>query len=175
MDLSDLTHHLDDLLLIRQLPDYSNAVNGLQLANRKGEVTKVVAAVDATLPVVKKAIFTGADLMIVHHGMFWSGLQAWTGAAFERMSLALENNLAIYSAHLPLDVHSELGNNAQIAKAMRLVPSGGFLDYKGMSVGVTSEAELPLDEVVARFAASLEGGSVHVCAGGPKVTVQARK
>ncbi|MEN3942173.1 Nif3-like dinuclear metal center hexameric protein [Prosthecobacter sp. SYSU 5D2] len=170
MNLTDLTNHLDTLLRIRDLPDYSNAVNGLQLANRKGTVSKVTAAVDATLPVVTKAIEAGADLLIVHHGMFWTGLQPWTGAAFERMSLALENNLAIYSVHLPLDAQPELGNNAQIAKAMQLVPSGGFLDYKGLAVGVTCEAELPLDDVLARFTSALDGGRVHVCAGGPKVT-----
>lgn len=170
MKLHELTAQLDSLLRIRELPDYSTAVNGLQLANRKGEVSQVVAAVDATLPVVKKAIAAGADLLIVHHGMFWSGLQPWTGATFERMSLAIENNLAIYSVHLPLDVHPELGNNAQIAKAMQLTPSGGFLDYKGMSVGVTCEAELDLDEVISRFTTALDGGRVHVCAGGPKKT-----
>lgn len=170
MKLADLTSALDELLRIRELPDYSSAVNGLQLANRKGEVTRVVAAVDATLPVVKKAVAEGADLLLVHHGMFWNGLQPWTGAAFERMSLAIENNLAIYSVHLPLDAHPELGNNAQIAKAMNLQPVGGFLDYKGLAVGVTCEAELTLDDVVARFSQALEGGRVHVCAGGPKTT-----
>lgn len=170
MKLADLTSALDGLLRIRELPDYSSAVNGLQLANRKGEVTRVVAAVDATLPVVKKAVAEGADLLLVHHGMFWNGLQPWTGAAFERMSLAIENNLAIYSVHLPLDAHPELGNNAQIAKAMNLQPVGGFLDYKGLAVGVTCEAELTLDDVVARFTQALEGGRVHVCAGGPKTT-----
>ncbi|HAL71063.1 MAG TPA: Nif3-like dinuclear metal center hexameric protein [Verrucomicrobiales bacterium] len=170
MKLTDLTAHLDTLLRIRELPDYSPAVNGLQLANRPGEVSHVVAAVDATLPVVKKAIAAGADLLIVHHGMFWSGLQPWTGATFERLSLALENNLAIYSVHLPLDVHPQLGNNAQIAQAMQLQPSGGFLDYKGMAVGVTCEAELPLEEVISRFSSALDGGRVHVCAAGPKIT-----
>lgn len=168
--LADLTAHLDSTLRITELPDYSNAVNGLQLANRSGNVTRVVAAVDATLPVVKKAIAAGADLLIVHHGMFWSGLQPWTGATFERMSLALENNLAIYSAHLPLDVHPVLGNNACIAKAMQLTPSGGFLDYKGLSVGVTCDAVLSLNDVLARFTSALDGGRVHVCAGGPKTT-----
>jgi dinuclear metal center YbgI/SA1388 family protein len=106
----------------------------------------------------------------VHHGLFWSGLQPWTGATFERMRLALENNLAIYSAHLPLDVHATLGNNACIARAMQLTPTGGFLDYKGLSVGVTCEAELSLEEVVSRFTHALDGGRVHVCAGGPKLT-----
>jgi len=170
IQLTPIIDYLNSTLRIPELPDYSNAVNGLQLANRSGTVSKVVAAVDATLPVVKKAIAEGADLLIVHHGMFWSGLQPWTGAAFERMSLALENNVAVYSAHLPLDVHPLLGNNAQIAKAMQLTPSGGFLEYKGMSVGVTCEAALPLEEVIAGFTAALGGGLVHVCAGGPQLT-----
>jgi dinuclear metal center YbgI/SA1388 family protein len=168
--LTDLTAYLNATLRSLELPDYSNAVNGLQLQNRSGKVTKVVAAVDATLPVVRKAVEAGADLLIVHHGMFWSGLQPWTGAAFERMQLALENNLAIYSVHLPLDVHAELGNNAQIAKALGLTAAGGFLDYKGMAVGITCEAALARDEVIARFEKALGGGRVHVCAGGPAVT-----
>jgi dinuclear metal center YbgI/SA1388 family protein len=170
ISLPELTAHLNRTLRSSELPDYSNAVNGLQLENRSGKVTRVAAAVDATLPVIKKAIATGADLLLVHHGLFWSGLQPWTGAAFERMRLALENNLAIYSAHLPLDVHATLGNNACIARAMELTPSGGFLDYKGLSVGVTCEAELSLEEVVSRFTHALDGGRVHVCAGGPKLT-----
>ncbi len=170
MNLAKLVTSINTELRIAELPDYANAVNGLQLANRTGIVTRVVAAVDATLPVVKKAIAAGADLLIVHHGMFWSGLQPWTGATFERMSLALENNLAIYSAHLPLDVHPILGNNACIVRAMQLTPSGGFLEYKGLSVGVTCDAALSLDDVLARFSSALDGGRVHVCAGGPKIT-----
>ena len=168
--LADIRTHLDQTLRIAELPDYGNALNGLQLQNRTGTVSRVAAAVDSTLPVVKKAIAEGADLLLVHHGMFWTGLQPWTGATFERLNLALENNLAIYSAHLPLDAHPQLGNNACIARAMQLTPSGGFLDYKGLAVGVTCEAALALDEVVARFTQALDGGRVHVCAGGPKTT-----
>lgn len=168
--LTDIRTHLDQTLSIAELPDYGNALNGLQLQNRTGTVSRVVAAVDSTLPVVKKAIAAGADLLLVHHGMFWTGLQPWTGATFERLNLALENNLAIYSAHLPLDAHPRLGNNALIARAMKLIPCGGFLDYKGLAVGVTCEAALTLDDVVSRFTQALDGGRVHVCAGGPKTT-----
>ncbi len=170
MTAETITGHLDTLLKVAELPDYSNAVNGLQLANRSGTVKKVAAAVDATLPVVRKAIAEGANLLLVHHGLFWSGLQPWTGATFERMRLALENDLAIYSVHLPLDVHPELGNNARIAASMGLQPTGGFLEYKGMPVGVTCEAELTLEEVTKRFTRALGGGRVHVCAGGPAKT-----
>src|SRR6476661_5824344 len=170
MNLSKLTAHLNDLLRVAELPDYANAVNGLQLENRSGKVTNVAAAVDATLPVVQKAVAAGADLLIVHHGMFWSGLQPWTGSTFERMRLAMENNLAIYSVHLPLDVHPELGNNALIAKALGLQPSGGFLEYKGMPVGVTYDVSVARDALVAQFQAALGGARVHLCAGGPAVT-----
>lgn len=170
ISLKDLAAYLDKTLQVRELPDYSSAVNGLQLENRSGKVERVVAAVDATLPVVRKAIEADADLLIVHHGMFWNGLQPWTGSTFERMRAAIENDLAIYSVHLPLDVHPALGNNAQIAKAMSLQPSGGFLEYKGMSVGVTCEAELALEDVVQRFQVALGGSRVHVCAGGPTIT-----
>lgn len=169
MDLQDLVKHMDALLRVAELPDYSQAVNGLQLASRSGKVSKVAAAVDATLPVVRKAVSEGADLLLVHHGMFWSGLQPWTGATFERMSTAIEAGLAIYSAHLPLDAHPELGNNARIASALGLTADGGFLNYKGLDVGLTCTTELPLEDLTTRFVNALDGGRVHVCAGGPRV------
>lgn len=169
MELADLVAHLDAQLRLRELPDYANAVNGLQLANRSGRVTRVAAAVDATLPVVRKAVEQQADLLLVHHGLFWSGLQPWTGAAFERMRLAIEAGLAIYSAHLPLDAHPEHGNNARLAAALGLEPDGGFLNYKGLDVGLTCTTELPREELVARFSTALGGGRVHVCPGGPVV------
>ena len=165
-----LTQELDTTLNIRANPDYSGALNGLQLQN-SGRVKRIVAAVDACLPVVKAAAaLDGPVLLLVHHGMFWSGAQCITGSVYEKLHTAMRADMAIYSAHLPLDVHPTLGNNACIAKAMQITPSGGFLDYKGMSVGVTCEAVLELDEVVSRFTTSLDGGRVHVCAGGPRTT-----
>jgi dinuclear metal center YbgI/SA1388 family protein len=170
MNLADLVSHLDTELRIAEIADYGNALNGLQLENREGKVTKIVAAVDATLPVMHKAVAMRADLLIVHHGMFWSGLQPWTGPVFQKMKLCHDNGLAVYSAHLPLDVHPALGNNAQIAQALGLTPTGGFLEYKGSNVGVTAEHAMPLDDLIAKFKASLGGSAVHVCAGGPKMT-----
>jgi dinuclear metal center YbgI/SA1388 family protein len=170
MNLADLVSHLDTELRIAEIADYSNALNGLQLENRKGEVTKIVAAVDATLPVIKKAVAAGADLLIVHHGLFWTGLQTWTGPVFQKIQVALDAGLAVYSAHLPLDVHPALGNNAQIAQALGLTPTGGFLEYKCNAVGVTMNHEMPLDDLVAKFQSVLGGSPVHVCPGGPKRT-----
>src|SRR6187431_1393905 len=110
MKLAELADYIATELRIAEIQDYSGAVNGLQMENASGEVTKIVAAVDATLPVMRKAIAAGADLLLVHHGMFWSGVQPVTGAMFEKMKLCVENNLAVYSAHLPLDGHPEMGN-----------------------------------------------------------------
>ncbi len=170
MNLADLVTHLDTELRIAEIADYSNALNGLQLENHQGKVSKIVAAVDATLPVMRKAVAAGADLLIVHHGMFWSGLQTWTGPVFQKLKLCHDNGMAVYSAHLPLDVHPVLGNNAQIAQALGLTPTGGFLEYKGSNVGVTADHEMPLEELTTRFKTALGGNPVHVCSGGPKTT-----
>lgn len=170
MNLSELVTHLDTELCIEEIADYSNALNGLQLENHCGKVTKIVAAVDATLPVIKKAVAAGADLLIVHHGMFWTGLQTWTGPVFQKIKFALDAGLAVYSCHLPLDMHPVLGNNAQIAKALGLTPSGGFLEYKGNAVGVIAEHKLSLNDLMQRFKLALGGSAVHLCAGGPQTT-----
>lgn len=169
MNLSDLVSHLGTELRISEIADYPPALNGLQVENAKGGATKIVAAVDASLPVMRKAVAAGADLLIVHHGLFWSGLQPWTGPVFQKMKLCHEHGLAVYSCHLPLDAHPTLGNNAQIAQALGLTAAGGFLDYKGTAIGLTAELELPLVDLVAQFQAALGGSPVHVCGAGPAV------
>jgi putative NIF3 family GTP cyclohydrolase 1 type 2 len=122
MNLADLTTYLNTELRMSEIADYGPALNGLQMENAKGEVTRVVAAVDACLPVIRKALACRADLLIVHHGLFWSGLQPCTRAVFEKTRLCIEGGLAIYSAHLPLDAHPTLGNNAVLMKALGLEP-----------------------------------------------------
>ena len=120
MKLADLVTYLDTELRIADIPDYPNAYNGLQLENASGKVSKVVAAVDATLPVIGKAVALGADLLIVHHGMFWNTAQPWTGPVFQKMKLAIDAGLAVYSCHLPLDFHPVLGNDAGVARAVEI-------------------------------------------------------
>lgn len=169
MRLADLVAHLDTELRIREIADYPPALNGLQVDAPGVAVKKVAAAVDASLPVIRKTVAAGADLLLVHHGLFWSGLQPVTGALHEKLRLCFEHGLAVYSAHLPLDAHPALGNNACLARALDLTPCGGFLDYKGTDIGVVTESEVTLEELTARFRAALDGGPVHVCPGGPPV------
>ena len=170
MQLADLVAHLDRELRLAEIADYPPALNGLQVDAPGRAVTRVAAAVDASLPVIRQAVAAGADLLLVHHGLFWSGLQPITGALHEKLRLCLEHGLAVYSAHLPLDAHPTLGNNACIARALGLTPTGGFLEFKGTPIGLLIEAELPVAELTARFRAALDGGPVHVCPGGPAVS-----
>lgn len=164
--LQEIVAFLDAELRIAEIPDYSGAVNGLQLANG-GTVTKVAAAVDASLRVVEAAVAAGADLLVVHHGMFWQGAQPLTGAFYRKIKAAMDGGLAIYSAHLPLDVHPEMGNNILLMRALGLESDGTFFEWKGIRLGLTAPAALSRDELRDKLAAAV-GGPVHCCPGGPR-------
>lgn len=156
------------LLRLPEVPDYPGAMNGLQLQNQSGVVVRLLAAVDASLPVMRKAAaFPGPSLLLVHHGLFWKGAQMITGAQFEKLRLAMEAGLALYSAHLPLDVHPRLGNNAQLAAALGFKKTTPFFDWKGLPLGLRAKGKLTREALAARLSAVLGGGPVHVCPGGP--------
>ncbi len=169
MLLSDLTDYLYSELRLASVGDYSQAMNGLQMENRQKEVTKIVAAVDACLPVMRKAVALRADLLLVHHGLFWTGPQSHTGAAFQKLRTCLEGGLAVYSAHLPLDVHPVWGNNALLARELGLETHGTWMPSKGQDIGLFSDTKMATDVLRARLGKVL-GGAVHVCAGGPGMT-----
>ncbi|HEY9172111.1 MAG TPA: Nif3-like dinuclear metal center hexameric protein, partial [Verrucomicrobiae bacterium] len=163
--LAQITRYCDRLLRTAAITDYDGAFNGLQVENR-GKVTRIVAAVDATTTTVKRAIAAEADLLLVHHGLFWSPRQPWTGRSFELLRLLLENDLAVYSSHLPLDVHPKFGNNARLCAALGLKPRRPFLECKGQPVGVEARTSLPRAELVRRLEVAL-GGPVKLAPGGP--------
>ena len=127
MELAELTSFLDRELRIAEIPDYPGAHNGLQL-EALGPVRRVVAAVDASLPVIERAVGEGGGLLLVHHGMFWQGVQPVTGAFFRKLKTAMDAGMAIYSAHIPLDVHETWGNNAQLAAALGLPDCEPFFE-----------------------------------------------
>ncbi|MEJ6570972.1 MAG: Nif3-like dinuclear metal center hexameric protein [Akkermansiaceae bacterium] len=163
-NLRELTDYLDRELNIAEVPDYPGALNGLQIENG-GEVKKVVAAVDASLPVFEKAIAMDADLLLVHHGMFWQGAQRVTGAVYKKMKMALDAGMALYSAHIPLDIHPVWGNNAQLATKIGMSDTESFFDWKGIKLGVSQNMDLTLEELKARVETAVDG-SVHLCKGG---------
>lgn len=157
-----IVQYLDDLLETGSIPDYSNAVNGLQLAN-DGQVTRVAAAVDFSLRTVMAAAAAKANLLIVHHGMFWSGLEPIRGTSFARLKTLIENGIAVYSSHLPLDRHALYGNNALLATELGLEPSGEFARFKDIFIGVSGESDIDSSELARRAAkfAESQGGSVR--------------
>ncbi len=165
MTLSDLRSHLDSLLRIAEIQDWPNALNGLQLENSGNRVTKIAAAVDANVTTVDRAVERGADLLLVHHGLFWGGAQPLRGRWFQMWRRAIESGLAVYSAHLPLDVHPELGNNVLLAQALGLANPEPFLDLKGSLVGLKARLNITRDQLTQRLSSAV-GGRVITCPGG---------
>jgi dinuclear metal center YbgI/SA1388 family protein len=164
--LSDITGFLERELNAGAITDYPGAVNGLQLAN-EGELGRVVAAVDASLPVIEKAAVGGPGLLIVHHGMFWQGTQPLTGAFYRKIKTAMDAGLAIYSSHLPLDVHPVWGNNILLAKAIGLAAPQAFFEQKGACVGVRGSWGGSRNDLMEKLREVL-GGTVHLCPAGPE-------
>lgn len=166
MKTSELRDYLDSFLRIAEIRDYPNAFNGLQLENR-GEVTRIVAAVDACEAVVDLAVAAGADWLIVHHGMLWNGAQRIDGAHFRKIRRAIEGGLAIYSVHLPLDSHPVLGNNALLADAIGLEKREPFLEREGTAIGLIGELRTSREALKERLAEAV-GGRIHLAPGGPE-------
>lgn len=167
VSLDELVTYLDRELKTASIPDYPGAVNGLQLAN-SGQVGRIVAAVDASLAVIKAAAAGGPGLLIVHHGMFWQGVQPVTGAFFQKLKVAMDAGLAIYSSHLPLDVHPQWGNNILLARAIGLQNAEPFLDHKGLLLGVRGSWAGTRGGLADALKVAVEG-PVHVCPGGPEI------
>lgn len=165
--LLDIVRYCDRVLRTDKINDYEGAVNGLQVENH-GTVTRVAAAVDATLSTVKLAVASRADLLVVHHGLFWNVRHPWTAKTYEMLRLLIGGNLAIYSSHLPLDMHPKLGNNAQLCAALGLRNTEPFFYTKEQHVGLESRTRLPLEELKQRVKEAL-GVEPMVIPGGPSI------
>lgn len=148
--LATIIKHCDRILHTGEIGDYDGAVNGLQVEN-SGTVSKIAATVDASLATVKLAIAAKADLLIVHHGLFWSKSHPWTGKRYELLKLLVENNLAVYSSHLPLDAHPKLGNNAQLATALGLKKLKPFFFSHGQNIGLKTSVKISRTELAKRL------------------------
>ena len=163
--LSEIVRHLDELLNHANIGDYSGAQNGLQIEN-SGRVARVCAAVDACEAVLAEAARVPGTLLLVHHGLLWGGARAFTGALRRKLKLAFDADLAVFSSHLPLDLHAKLGNNALLAKALGLRKCASAFPAKGQPIGLLGN----LDVSRAEFARRLEkavGGAVKLAPGGP--------
>lgn len=131
--LADVVAYADEFLRVREVADERNAVNGLQVENR-GTISGIVAAVDASQATIDGA--SPGSLLLVHHGLFWDGNVPVTGRRYRRLSSLIEHDIALYSAHIPLDLHPEVGNNVVLADRLGIEVEGWFGDYKGSPIGV---------------------------------------
>ena len=165
-NLKDVVSFCDQRTRRNAFVDYPGAVNGLQVAS-DGRVTKIGAAVDAGLVPFEKAVECGVDFLIVHHGLFWGGVQPLTGSVYERYACLVRGNCAVYSSHLPLDAHAEIGNNVLLARQLGLRPRRKFLRHEGQDIGwiapnrfKRSQLLVRLEELYSRVVA-IECGSAQ--------------
>ena len=165
--LSKVVKYCDKELRTNEIADYDGAANGLQVEN-SGRVSRIAAAVDGCLETVRLAVAAKADLLIVHHGFFWSATHPWTGRRRELLQLLIENDLAVYSSHLPLDAHPRLGNNARLCAALGLRKLKPFFFAKGQFLGFKANERVARTDLARRLGRAV-GGAVKVLPGGPKV------
>ena len=168
--LDEVAAALDAELRTGEIPDWPGAHNGLQVPNAAGRVTRFAAAVDANPTTVARAAAHGAALLLVHHGLVWNRARPQRGAAGEMWRRMISAGVGVYAAHLPLDVHPALGNNALLARALGLENPEPFLLTKGVPVGLKAPLALPREELIRRLESATGGATVRACPGGPAVS-----
>ncbi len=165
--LKRIVSYCDRVLRTSQVKDYERASNGLQVQNR-GSVSSIVAAVDATLATVRLAVDAGADLRLVHHGLFWSTAHPWTGKRYELLQLLTQSNLAVYSSHLPLDAHPKFGNNARLCAELGLAHLKPFFFDHEQFLGFKAKVRLSRYELEKRLQ-HVTGARTLLIPAGPEI------
>ena len=150
VSLTAVAGYCDRLLGTAKVQDYDGAANGLQVENR-GSVTRIGATVDATPATVRLAVAAKADLLLVHHGLFWNPSHPWTGTRYDLLRCLLDHNLAVYSSHLPLDAHPRLGNNAVLCARLGLKNPRPFFFSHNLFLGFQARTAIPRADLVQRL------------------------
>lgn len=172
--LAEIVAYADEYLRVAEIPEFQNAINGLQVEN-SGRVGRIVAAVDASQETIDAVVDAygredGAPpLIVVHHGLFWDGNVPVTGRRYRRLNTLMLNDVALYAAHMPLDVHPDVGNNAVLARRLGIEVDGGFGSYKGVTVGVAGQFEAQRSDLIAQLESLLDT-TARCIPGGPERT-----
>jgi len=165
--INDVVSYADEYLDVKLVQDDPRALNGLQVEN-SGRLSSIAAAVDACQATIDAAAACGASLLVVHHGMFWGGLERLAGRHGRRVRTLHSADVALYSSHLPLDCHAEVGNNPLLARDLGLhdvvALRGGAA--AGPAIGVWGTANATREQVVGRLRTKL-GVQPRVIAAGP--------
>lgn len=136
MRRNELVRYLDEYLSIGLFSSIDPSLNSLVVGGPDKEVSKIAFAVDACQRTFDLALEWGADMLIVHHGLYWGRPIAVTGPHYSRIKKLLDGKLDLYVAHLPLDAHPSVGNNAVMASLLGLVDIEPFARFKGVDIGL---------------------------------------
>lgn len=164
--IEQILYFLEESFEASTFPDYTHALNGLQIEGRK-EVGHVGAAVDASEETIAEAAKRGVHLLLVHHGLFWDGLGPITGPRFRKVAALIQGGIGLYSLHLPLDAHPKLGNNALLLRTLGLDPEGRFGSFEEVEVGWWASASMERGVLLDRLRESVEG-EARLIPGGPE-------
>lgn len=162
-------------LAIDALKDKDDSLNGIQVGNSGLPIQRAAFAVDACAASIERAAHWGAQVLFVHHGLFWGSSARIEGALLKRISALVQADMGLYACHLPLDMNPEVGNNAVLANLLGLVDRLPFGIYHGVPIGVRGRLEAPLnlDTIVAKLLPG--GGSARtvIAAGSASVSTVA--
>lgn len=163
----EVSRWLDGFLRVNEIEDYPGALNGLQVAGTR-DIGRIGAATDACQATIDLAVEDDCDLLVVHHGLFWGGTKPLVGPAFRRIQRLIESGLGLYSSHLPLDIHGEVGNNVLMASALGMAEVDSFGSTQGsQTIGVIGPYSRSLKDLTGRIT-EVCGNSPVVIVGGPE-------
>ena len=167
MERDSLIDYLNEYLRVAEIEDTSQ--NGLQVEG-PDEVTLVAFAVDGCQASFERAVAEEAQLLIVHHGLFWGEPARLVGPRFRRVKTLLEGGCGLYAMHLPLDAHPEVGNNAEMARLLRLEERKPFGEYQGLKIGFSGQLDPPLEisTLIGRLVEALGRPPIRVLDYGPE-------
>jgi dinuclear metal center YbgI/SA1388 family protein len=152
MDIREFDAWCRSFLRIDELKSIDDSLNGVQVGRSSTPIELAAFAVDACAESIRRAKAAGAQVLFVHHGLFWGKPAPIEGILRERLRLLLEADIALYACHLPLDKHPEVGNNAVLASAIGLKDRAPFGAYHGVDIGFRGRLDpaLSLDQLVAK-------------------------
>ena len=170
MELAEFVNRLDDRLDTAAYSDVDASANGLQVGPNDAAVDHAAFAVDAATATITAAADAGADALVVHHGLSWGGIDRVTDRSYDRIAALIDNDIALYVSHLPLDGHQTLGNAAVLADLLGLDTTKPFGSMGPVTVGQqgTAPASLTRAEIVTTLTTELATDDVQVLDCGPK-------
>jgi dinuclear metal center YbgI/SA1388 family protein len=171
MKLQELVRYLDSYLRVAEIEDSSQ--NGLQVEG-PADVEKLAFAVDSSLAAIDQAVAAGAQLLVVHHGLLWGSPAALVGPFMRRVKSLILGECGLYASHLPLDLHPEVGNNAELARLLDLKDTFTFGKEKGVEIGVAGALDPPLDlpGLIGRLVQIFQTTPIRVLNHGPETATR---